>query len=292
MVSLTNFLCSIWRSFKIGKLADIILLDTRNYDRSITDLYWNKHYIEQIHDDTGRSLMGSRQENWFYGELKRSSSREATWRVVGSQVVFTHLDLPGALTGTADGTMNLDSWDGYTANRNRTLKTMYDNNIANNIFIAGDVHTSWVSDLAWQGNDEHPYDSDTGKGAVGVEFVGSAISSPSILGATVNLTSANQASQLFTSAPRNRELQWNELFYRGYFELQLTPTEASAEYFGTPDLHTQNGLEISLANFTVAAGANSLSRPVASGRVASGSLKGGNSRVASDVFDTYRGQYV
>lgn len=269
-----------------------MLLDTRNYDRSITDLYWNKHYIEQIHDDAGRSLMGSRQENWFYGEMKRSSEREATWRVVGSQVVFTHLDLPGALAGTVDKTMNLDSWDGYTANRNRTLKTLYDNSITNNIFIAGDVHTSWVSDLAWQGNDKHPYDPDTGKGAVGVEFVGSAISSPSILGATVNLTTANQASELFNAAPRNRELQWNELFYRGYFELQLTPTEASAEYFGTPNLLTQNGLEISLANFTVAAGANSLSRPVAGGRVASGSVKGGNRDVPSDVFDTYSGRYA
>ena len=28
----------IWRSFQIGNLADLILLDTRQYDRSITDL--------------------------------------------------------------------------------------------------------------------------------------------------------------------------------------------------------------------------------------------------------------
>lgn len=28
----------IWRSFQIGRLADLIMLDTRQYDRSITNL--------------------------------------------------------------------------------------------------------------------------------------------------------------------------------------------------------------------------------------------------------------
>lgn len=82
----------IWRSFKIGTLMDIIMLDTRNYDRvgetlcismqqhywqpqSITDLYWNTDYIHQISNDTGRSMMGSRQENWFYNELIESNKR-------------------------------------------------------------------------------------------------------------------------------------------------------------------------------------------------------------------------
>jgi alkaline phosphatase D len=31
----------IWRSFSLGKLVDLIMLDTRNYDRSITTLGWN-----------------------------------------------------------------------------------------------------------------------------------------------------------------------------------------------------------------------------------------------------------
>lgn len=33
----------IWRSFSIGRLADLIMLDTRGYDRSITDLYIPSH---------------------------------------------------------------------------------------------------------------------------------------------------------------------------------------------------------------------------------------------------------
>lgn len=75
----------IWRSFSIGSLLDIIMLDTRHYDRSITDLYWNTDYVHSISNDAGRSLMGSRQENWFYSQLIGSKKRGATWRVIGSQ---------------------------------------------------------------------------------------------------------------------------------------------------------------------------------------------------------------
>jgi len=31
----------IWRTFNLGTLVDLVMLDTRDYDRSITDLYWN-----------------------------------------------------------------------------------------------------------------------------------------------------------------------------------------------------------------------------------------------------------
>lgn len=76
----------IWRSFSIGSLLDIIMLDTRQYDRSITDLYWNTDYVHSISNDAGRSLMGSRQENWFYSQLIGSKKRGAAWRVIGSQI--------------------------------------------------------------------------------------------------------------------------------------------------------------------------------------------------------------
>lgn len=45
----------IWRSFSFGSLLDLVMLDTRQYDRSITDLYWNTEYVHQISNDAGRS---------------------------------------------------------------------------------------------------------------------------------------------------------------------------------------------------------------------------------------------
>ena len=45
---------------------------------------------------------------------------------------------------------------------------------------------------------------------------------------------------------------------------------------GSPSVATRNGWDLPLANFTVLAGDNRLSRPVAGGSVESGSLRGGD----------------
>lgn len=61
----------IWRSFSLGKLLDLVMLDTRNYDRSITTLGgWNDDYVTEISNDAGRTLMGSDQENWYVCPMK------------------------------------------------------------------------------------------------------------------------------------------------------------------------------------------------------------------------------
>jgi alkaline phosphatase D len=43
----------IWRNFQLGKLMDLTMLDTRQYDRSITDLYCNTDYVHAISNDAG-----------------------------------------------------------------------------------------------------------------------------------------------------------------------------------------------------------------------------------------------
>lgn len=184
----------IWRSFQIGDLMDLIMLDTRQYDRSITDLYWydiyiicwslinqsrNTDYVHQTSNDAGRSMMGSRQEHWFYSQLGASTARGATWRLIGSQTVFSRLN--ESVAYGMENPLDYDAWDGYMANKNRTLDYLYRNNISNNIMMSGDSHASWVSELTNFVN----YNSSTGAGAIGVEFAGSAISSPCPYGANI-----------------------------------------------------------------------------------------------------------
>jgi len=103
--------------------------------------------------------------------------------------------------------LDYDAWDGYQANRNRTFKTLYDHNITNNIVMAGDSHMSWVSDLVWL--DDHSYDPVTGLGSVGVEFAGSAISSPCPYGQNISMARANNYSSWLVN--NNRELQWQDV---------------------------------------------------------------------------------
>ena len=276
----------IWRTFSFGSLFDLIMLDTRQYDRSITDLYWNTHYVHQISNDAGRSMMGPRQENWFYSNLINS---KAIWRVIGSQTVFSRLNESVAY-GNVDP-LDYDAWDGYQANRNRTFQTLYDYNIKNNVMISGDSHANWVSDLVWL--DNHPYDPSTGDGSVGVEFAGTAVSSPSPAGQNITLAAANNASSYLIAD--NRELQWSELYYRGYFELHINSKEIQANYFGLPTIVNRNADEISLANFTVVAGEDRLSRGAngitGGGVVENGALKGGKRIMANETVNTETGKF-
>ncbi|KAK3388746.1 PhoD-like phosphatase-domain-containing protein [Sordaria brevicollis] len=244
----------IWRDFKFGDLFDLIMLDTRQYDRSITDLYANTEYIKAISNDTSRSLMGPRQEAWFYRTLKQSSKRGTKWRLIGNQAVFSQL----IVSDDMELPFNYDAWDGYVANRNRTFKTLYDNNITNNIMLAGDSHASWVSDLVWLDGPAGSYDPITGNGSIGVEFAGSAVTSPSPLGQNTTMKYTESFTKLLTSV--NPELQWTDLYYRGYYELSIGYKGVNASFFGSPDIRSRNGYEVSLANFTVWDGENRLAR--------------------------------
>ncbi|KAK5069213.1 hypothetical protein LTR64_008633 [Lithohypha guttulata] len=276
----------IWRSFSIGKLFDLMMLDTRNYDRSITDLYWNTDYIHAISNDAGRSMMGSRQENWLYNSLSASKDRGAHWRIIGSQTIFSRMNLSIGLGN--ENPLNYDQWDGYQANRNRTFQHLYDNNIGNNIMLSGDSHASWVSDLVWL--DNHAYNESTGAGSIGVEFAGSAVSSPCPFGQNITQVRANNISTWLVNA--NRELQWQDLYYRGYYELNISPQQVVAKYFGIPSVVQRLPYEVSLANFTVRSGANAVQRPVAGGIVESGALKFGQTRMTNISNNTLTGQYL
>lgn len=88
------------------------------------------------------------------------------------------------------------------------------------------------------------------------------------------------------------ELQYNDIFYRGYFELQLSYDEVNASFFGMPTIVTRNPLEISLANFTVKSGSNRLSRPLAGGAAESGSLRGGMIAHTNSNNNTATGEYT
>jgi alkaline phosphatase D len=131
-----------------------------------------------------------------------------------------------------------------------------------------------VSDLVWL--DEKAYDPATGSGSIGVEFAGSAVTSPCPAGANISIADADEYTSWLVA--NNPELQWNDLYYRGYYELHVSHDSVQAQYFGMPTIVSRNPFEISLANFTVRNGENKLARPVGGGVVESGTLKGGTSK--------------
>ncbi|RBA20694.1 alkaline phosphatase [Fusarium proliferatum] len=248
----------VWRSFQLGKLMDLVMLDTRLYDRSKGVDYVNEKYIEKISDDPSRTLMGGRQENWFYRSLSESKDRNATWRVIGNQIVFSHIKGDAAGGG--------DTWDGYIANRNRTLNHLYKNKIDNNIFLSGDSHMNWVSDLAWLGTKK--YNPKTGKGAIGAEFAGTAVSSWGTSGLKSIEPDAGKLAR--KAIAENKELFWQEGYYRGYFHLSVSPKNVSAQFF-------------------VLAGDNHIHRPKDGVQAESGALKTGEIKHTNLTFNTETG---
>ncbi|KAG7092318.1 hypothetical protein E1B28_008679 [Marasmius oreades] len=254
----------IWRNFQIGKLLDLSMLDTRQYDRDLTDVYYNTEYVNTIAAFENRSLMGDAQESWFYDTLSRSKARGAVWRVVGQQIVFTQLN--------QSGVFDLDAWDGYRANRQRVLDHLYKNKISNTVILAGDSHANWVSDLA-HANDSTTYNPVTGDGAIGVEFAGTAVTSGSSLSGIQS--TADAMSRQFVDTGANLDLQWSEGFFRGFFTLTIDPHTLKASFYGMKNISFPNLGATLIAEFVVEAGANKLKRPVGGGvvNVKAGALK-------------------
>ncbi|KAF8868870.1 PhoD-like phosphatase-domain-containing protein [Infundibulicybe gibba] len=252
----------IWRNFQIGKLLDLTMLDTRNYDRDVTDLTYNR-VIQSLANITDRSLMGALQEQWLFDTLSESQQRGAVWRVIGQQIVFSQLD--------KNGSFPLDSWDGYRQNRERILDHISDNKISNTVILAGDSHANWVSDLAHP-NDTTNYNPQTGVGALGVEFAGTAVTSGSNFGTGITPAAADVISRQLVG-PVNVDLQWSEGSFRGFFTLTIDPDTLNATYYGMNNISFANHDFKILAEFVVKAGETRLSRPVAGGSVNAGALK-------------------
>ena len=124
--------------------------------------------------DASRSLMGSQHENWFYRQLIWSQHHEATWRVIGNQIMIFRINTT-SWSGSFEILYNEGQCGGHQANCNRTFKTMSARGLDNNIMLSGELHANSVSDLVWL--EEHEYDPATEWVAVGVEFAGTAVSS-------------------------------------------------------------------------------------------------------------------
>jgi alkaline phosphatase D len=150
----------IYRTFSFGDLCDLMMLETR-HQRDKQD--------SSAKDSPARTLLGPAQTEWLAGELSRSYTRGATWRLLGQQVMF----------GQLPGGVNVDQWDGYGASRNRILDQLITEGIDNLVVLTGDIHSAWAMDVA---KDPGAYDADTGAGAQCVEFICTSVTSPAIEG--------------------------------------------------------------------------------------------------------------
>ncbi|MGV9771351.1 alkaline phosphatase D family protein [Streptosporangium sp. NPDC003464] len=224
----------IHRRVDWGPLARFHLLDTRQFrdDQACED------GLRAGCDDrlaTGRTLLGEDQRRWLLDGLAASGAR---WNLVGQQVLMAQRD-----SKVGPGTeVNMDSWDGYAAERTRLLTGFRDSGAANPVVLTGDAHMHHAADLRLDFDDP---DSPR----VAVELVTSSVASDG--------DGYRDRGRIAETLAENPHISYLDQ-RRGYIVCRLTSDELRAD-FRTLDYISRRGAPAKTsARFTVPAGESSL----------------------------------
>lgn len=238
----------IYRQFSFGNLLDLYMLDTRVVARAEPLDYFSLDTpsmdgivgLVTKARQPDRALLGSHQKDWLQTAMSQSN---ATWSVMGQQVLMGRLELPssvmtamfGLFTATDEQKQvalmnvnstinaylndpssdpnsvpyNLDAWDGFYYER-EWLYGLAQNLNKKFISLAGDSHNAWCSQL-----------KDHSGNAVGVEFATASVSSPG-LEEYLGLDSLAISHMEYVLPEMVKELQWADLKQRGFMRLDLT----------------------------------------------------------------------
>ncbi|HMP46904.1 MAG TPA: alkaline phosphatase D family protein, partial [Sphingopyxis sp.] len=146
------------REFRYGDLAAIQLLDTRQYrdDQPCEDGF--KPACAQVFAKDAQ-VLGKAQEDWLNRNLAKGG---ATWNALAQQVTMMSLDRRRR-PDEPEKIVNLDSWAGYEAPRERILSRLA--GLKNCVVLTGDEHQNFCGDLVLRDK------------VVGAEIVATSLSS-------------------------------------------------------------------------------------------------------------------
>ena len=196
----------IHRNFQWGNLANLIMLDTRLEGRD-SSLGSGIPQSNALLNDTNRVMLGAAQLAWFKAQLSDTS---AQWRIMGNQVMIAPLDAFGTV-------LNGDQWDGYPAERKKVFDYIMQNNVKDVVFVTGDIHSSWASDLP---HPDSSYVSATGHGSVGTEFICTSVTS--------SATGINLPQAVIQLA--DPHIKYSEFTKRGYLILDVNKHRVQGDF--------------------------------------------------------------
>ncbi len=245
---------AIWRRFEFGDLATLIMLETRLTARSpeisLSDLLVpvdaqdgdpemlaevNRFLRDEV-GDPSRTLLGDEQLNWVRQSLTASREAGKPWQILGNQVILARVNAPNFAKATPfyvrelakrdelawayfqlsrfNIPINLDSWDGFPAERERLYAAAKQAD-ANLIAFTGDTHNFWANELLAQDG-----------ARMGSEFGTSSVTSPS---AFERLRAPGlHAGRLVELA--NDDVFLHEPYDRGYLLANITREAVSVDY--------------------------------------------------------------
>jgi alkaline phosphatase D len=233
----------IFRRFDFGRLARINVLDTRQYRTDQPGGFPNDFGPPAAGTaNTAGTLTGEDQERWLLAGLDRSPAR---WNVIAQQVMMSRTRLPNPTGGVPPLIANLDQWDGYTPQRTRLLQHLADARVANPVVLAGDIHSSWFSELKLDFDRlEQP--------SVAVEFTATSVSSNFPIEYDAPLKAANP-----TLNPHVRYFDGSK---RGYLRCEVGKGEWRTDARTVDTITTRTAPVSTTASFVVEAGTSTLRR--------------------------------
>lgn len=195
----------IYHRARYGDLVNFHVLDGRQYRTQQPCALPNyrgghvapNHCVERTLAD--RTMLGFEQEAWLFEGFQHSTTR---WNVIVQDLLVAQLEQKDSRTGERGHWT--DGWDGYAACRERVLQAIDRTRLNNPVFIGGDIHSFWTTDLRTEAAGPESR-------IVATEFVGSSI------------TSDGPSYELFNEIlPANPHVRFFESRQRGYASVDLT----------------------------------------------------------------------
>ena len=224
----------LYRRAKFGRLADFLVLDTRQYR---TDQPNGDHKKPLTEDSMSQknTMLGKQQKGWMYKSLIQSQSR---WNVLTQQVMMGMVNRQR--TEGKPAVYSMDQWPGYSAEKMAIMRFMAERNISNPIVLTGDIHSNWVNQL--RVDDFKPETS-----PVAVEFVTTSLSSGG------NGTAAPKSRDAYLS---NNPCVKHFDAFRGYILCELTPDKWLSHFKATDEVMKPGGMTKTTVSYQVNSGSS------------------------------------
>ncbi|WP_235870723.1 alkaline phosphatase D family protein [Rhodococcus xishaensis] len=252
---------ALYRRFRFGNLVELSMLDLRTYrdEPASAGAGW------RTVDSPDRTITGREQMEWLTGGIVTSPTQ---WKLVGNPVMIAPVVFPPLDRNTTAAVTELvglpddgvpfstDQWDGYSADRRRLFDSITGNGVRNTVFLTGDIHTSWASDL--------PVDAANypGSGTVGTELVVPSVNSTNIdemLGVPPRTATVLAEEAIKTT---NRHVRYVELDSHGYTVFEVNKQGAQMDWFYISDPADPNATSRHAISYRVADGTQQV-HPVA-----------------------------